>query len=158
MNDPTVQLTPNSPRLTTDAKSKGFEHPLQCGNCGRRRESLPVGKGLLRWQEHDHCDKPEPRVVVLCPACSDKLIKPHVRLYRHLHGNDPWAGCMTLCVDCRWRLGVGCTHPRARANGGPGVQVTAGEIINAFVDGPSFRGRLSFYKDPPSACAQHESV
>jgi len=155
-----VHLNPSSPRLSEIPKRHGFEHPLQCGSCGRRADQLSVHSGLWRWQEHDHNDQPEHRLIVLCKVCSDKLIKPHVRLYRHLHPNDPWAGCMTLCVDCRWRIGTRCTHPRALSNGGVGVEVKTGTATRAFVDyGNPRRGELvTMFDTPPSECRQKEAL
>lgn len=153
-----MPLGPDAPRLTQDAKRAGFEHPNRCGLCGRADEHCPVGRGLTRWQEHDHLDCPEPRVVVLCRACSTRVIKPHVRLYAPLDPNDPWAGCMALCIDCRWRLGTGCTHPRAKANGGPGVKVLVGEKVQGFIDGRDYRGPFVAYVNPPSGCEQKEPI
>src|ERR1041384_214579 len=99
-----LNLTAASPRLTDLAKRSGFEHPNRCASCGRPDEHCPVDRGLTRWQEHDHNDRPEPRVGVLCRACSNRLIEPHVRLYRPLGKHEPFAGCMALCIDCKWRL------------------------------------------------------
>ncbi len=156
-------LNAQSPRLTETAKANGFEHPNRCGSCGRPNEHCPVDHGLTRWQEHDHYDRPEPRLVVLCRACSNKLIEVHVRLYRPLGQNEPWAGCMALCIGCRWRLGIGCTHQRAKSNGGPGVAISIEPPLNAFVDGTRRGGKRTgwrelFYPEAPRGCAQFEKV
>jgi hypothetical protein len=47
---------------------------------------------LSRWMEHDFRDQPEPRCVVLCWLCSNKLIEPHPRLYKKLADNEPFPG------------------------------------------------------------------
>ncbi len=157
MNRPS-NLNLSSPRLSELGKSTGRIHPDQCASCGRKRGEFPLNRGLARWQEHDHNDQPEHRVVVLCRACSDKLVSPHVRLYHPLHDNHPWAGCMEICVHCRWRLGVSCTHPRALVNGGHGVAVKTGKAFSAFVDGSKYHGLMTLYETPPTECDQKEAL
>lgn len=107
-------------RLTDHVGSTGERHPEKCQHCGDHRN-------LTRWQEHDHNDRPEHRVIVLCKACSDRMIEPHPRLYRPLNVNDPWPGCMEICIDCRLRDGVRCTSPAAKCNGGDGVMLTVAD-------------------------------
>ena len=157
MNNKPAHLKPSSPRMSDLGKTKGRIHPDQCASCGRKRGEFPIDRGLARWQEHDHNDAPEHRLVVLCRSCSNKLVEAHVRLYRPLHVNHPWAGCMEICLDCRWRLGVSCTHPRAQVNGGHGVAVKTGKQMRAFVDGWC-QGLVTIFDTPPSACEQKEVV
>ncbi len=82
-------------------------------------------RGVHVWQECDDADQPEPIAVLLCPSCSTRIIKPHPRLYYVLPFNEPFAGTMGLCVSCRLRVGVRCTHPDLKANGGPGLVIQA---------------------------------
>jgi hypothetical protein len=102
--------------------------PVVCQACGE------VEQPLAAWQEHDANDKPEPIAVVLCAACSGKLIEPHPRLYRRLERNEPFPGTMTICLDCPARDGVRCKSPLSLANGGPGLPFPMPDST-AFVDG-----------------------
>lgn len=143
----------------------GERHPLICQQCGGSNVSDPDGSGnarimrtsLDRWQECDHEDKPEAKLIVLCSKCSERMIKPHPRLYHQLHDNHPWPGCMALCVNCRFRDGIKCTHPDAKINGGNGVMLTVPKPITGFVDGAKYRGRFIQYSSPASACKQKET-
>jgi len=47
---------------------------------------------------------------MLCTRCSAHLIAPHPRFYNRIPPNAPFHGIMELCVDCRFRDGVRCTH------------------------------------------------
>ncbi len=80
-------------------------------------------RGVHVWQECDDADQPEPIAVLLCPSCSTRIIEPHPRLYYVLPFNEPFAGTMGLCVSCRLRVGVRCTHPDLKANGGAGLMI-----------------------------------
>jgi hypothetical protein len=135
-------------RLTNLA---GPKHPHQCQACG--------GEGRLRWQECDHRDQPELRLVVLCQACSDKLVEPHPRLYNLIHQNAPWPGCMDLCLNCAYREGISCQHPQAKANGGEGVSITVTKPARMFVDGVRAGKRFGYHQEiygaPPVSCAQY---
>ncbi|HYG36368.1 MAG TPA: hypothetical protein VEC99_16360 [Clostridia bacterium] len=147
-----VKVFIDSPRLTTTCK--GPVHPHVCQCCG---EALRLGKGernLTRWQEHDHQDKPEFRVVALCKTCENRLIEKHPRLYRSLQDNEPWPGCMDLCLDCRYREGVSCRHVDAKANGGKGVAISIARPISAMVDGEKYSGPIHLWQEPAKACKQ----
>jgi len=108
------------PRLSEQLD--GPRDPQQCQRCGLTGE---VGDGLEAWQEHDEWDQRERIIVVLCLACSRAVIESHPRLYRKLEQHEPFPGIMALCIDCVHREGVRCANPRAKANGGEGVRVTA---------------------------------
>lgn len=140
----------------------GEKHPLKCQLCGgtNGRHGIPgiIRHSVDRWQEHDHHDKPEPRVIVLCDKCARRCIEPHPRLYNQLQDNQPWPGCMELCVNCKHRSGVSCTHPSAKANGGPGVLITITKPISAMVDGAKYRGHMQLWPKPPEACKQFETA
>jgi hypothetical protein len=154
-----LSLSLQSPRLT---ELPGERHPLVCQACGG--SSFPGhGNGLLRasldrWQEHDHQDKPEERLLVLCNHCSKLLIKPHPRLYSRLHPNQPWPGCMAICVDCMQRDGVRCTDPRAKANGGQGVALVIRKPITGMVDGVGYRGPVQIWPAPAEQCHQKKTA
>lgn len=149
MNEQTARLTD----MTGSAGAT--KHPNICQSCGRGDPTKPVGNlKLQRWQEHDHNDQPENRVIVLCEACSKRVIEPHPRLYRSLNPNDPWPGCMAICVDCRLRDGVRYAAPEAKANGGPGVLLRVGEPTRGFVDGRNYSGPMVWWPYPPTACKQ----
>jgi hypothetical protein len=158
MNAP--YMNPETHRLTNI--TTGPKHPLYCQNCGRQKNMIPKAFPLTRWQEHDHRDQPENKIVVLCQSCSDKIIEPHPRLYTALAANAPWPGCMELCLDCKWRDGVSCSHPDAKANGGAGVMLTIAKPHVAMVDGTRngrrWGGPMRLWPTPASACKQKESL
>jgi hypothetical protein len=81
--------------------------------------------GVYGWQEHDGRDEPEPIAVMLCTACSNRLIDPHPCVYVRISRRAPFPGIMDLCIDCRHRAGVTCTHSDRVSNGGEGLQVDA---------------------------------
>lgn len=143
------QLTIETSRLSELA---GDDAPDTCRICATQ------GRDMQRWQEHDHNDKPEPRLVVLCWRCAEKLIELHPRLYTKLQPNDPWPGAMAICLPCRWRNGTKCTHPSAKGNGGPGVMLTLSKPYVAMVRGRGFSGILTTYPHPPSACKNREEL
>lgn len=152
-----MTISPSAPRLTD---LTGTKHPFICQSCGGSAEP-GLGNGLLRltvnrWQEHNHQDKPEHKILVLCEACARRLIKPHPRLYEQLHHNQPWPGCMAICLDCKFREGIDCKHPNAKANGGTGVMLTIGKPIHALVDGPDYSGPMTMWPSAASACKERE--
>ncbi len=102
------------PRLSEQLT--GPRQPDHCQSCG-----AAAGPNLARWIEHDDQDRPEPVVIVLCTPCSDKLVEAHARLYDRLDRNVPFPGCMSVCLDCRFRDHVRCTSTAAKINGGPGL-------------------------------------
>jgi hypothetical protein len=115
--------------------------------------ALKPSPGVYGWQEHDSRDEPEPIAVMLCTRCSARLINPHPRLYNRIPPNAPFAGIMELCVDCRFRDGVRCTHPDLKANGGTGLVVDADQGARAHVNLGGGRGAfLTIYREPPRAC------
>lgn len=98
----------------------GPRAPNRCQSCAAtHRPENPLG----RWQEYDAWDRPQtpPVVVVLCRACSARMIEPHPRLYVALTRHEPYPGCMSICLDCTHRVGVACRSPAAKVNGGPGL-------------------------------------
>jgi hypothetical protein len=138
----------------------GEKHPRVCQKCGGSNRP-DAGNGLMRlsldrWQECDHNDHREARVIVLCNKCSAAIIEPHPRLYHRLQPNDPFPGCMDLCVDCKLRSGVSCTAPEAKANGGPGVMITIQKPFGAMVDGKNYRGPMTLWPAPATACRQKQ--
>lgn len=161
-------LNPETTRLT-DLKPEN-RHPWRCQFCFKegRYKSFVLAKrdghvrlsfpNLRRWRECDHNDKPEHRLLVLCGDCEKRTIKDAPRLYIALDDNDPWPGCMAICVDCRWRQGVSCSHPSAIANGGAGVLITLPKALHGFIDGQNYRGRITVYSGPATGCKQKEEM
>lgn len=148
------KLFVSSPRLTEDLK--GPKHPHFCQNCGvEKSEERKID--LFVWQEHDHNDMPEYRVVILCKGCSDLLIEPHVRMYHRFSQHVPYPGIMEICIDCQFRFENKCTHPRSKSNGGEGVKIDIESPSVAFVDGSKFRGRVVNYYSPARSCEQKQS-
>ena len=109
----------------------GPKHPRFCQSCGAERppevpdelaasdgasardetfqlvmRELRPPLGVYGWQEHDGRDEPEPIAVMLCTACSARLIEPHPRMYNRIARRAPFPGIMDLCIDCRSRTGV----------------------------------------------------
>lgn len=139
----------------------GERNPFVCQQCGGSNLANH-GNGIMRlsldrWQECDHNDKPEAKILVLCNVCSKRMIQPHPRLYHKLDTNAPWPGCMALCVDCTHRDGIRCAHPQAKANGGKGVMLQLSKPVRGFIDGPAYRGRFEQYPKPPLGCRQKET-
>lgn len=141
------------PRLTQTLP--GPNKPGFCRSCGT---TDAAGKALELWQEHDHEDKPEPRYLLLCPSCSDRLIEPHVRLYSMLHKWAPAPGAMDICAPCLNRTACLCVCKEAKANGGPGINITVSKPTTGFWDGRDKKGRRTGgrfmdFPAPPSACS-----
>jgi hypothetical protein len=121
----------------------GPRHPGACQSCGA------TGENLQLWREHDANDQPTYTVVVLCAPCAGRLIEPHPRLYSLLHRFAPFPGVMALCLDCRHRDGTACRSPKAKFNGGPGLEVLYPEPTRVHAGGrapgaggrPGTRGR-----------------
>ncbi len=152
------RLTPSTHRLTD---LPGQHHPQRCQLCGEfdPLEGIKTGQGILsRWQECDHDDRPEPKLIVLCDTCSKRVIRPHPRLYIQLGPNDPWPGCMAICLDCKLRDGTRCTSSDAKANGGPGVMLTITPPVHGIIDGTRYRGRICMWTAPASACKQKQEI
>ena len=140
----------NWPRLSETLPHA--QHPKMCGNCGVGDET----KLVHVWIEHDENDRPEMKFVTLCDPCADKIIEPHPRLYSPVGQNVPMPGIMDICLSCTRRVGMACTSPLAKFNGGPGMNVNASKPITAFVDGTRngrrVGWRMRIFSTPPNAC------
>ena len=160
------------PRLSETLE--GPTHPRFCQSCGAERPPEPPDEtvdtvegdkgdqtfqfvmrelrpppGVYGWQEHDGRDEPEPIAVMLCTACSNRLIDPHPRVYVRISRRAPFPGIMDLCIDCRYRAGVTCTHPDRLANGGPGLHIDAAPGMPGHARG---HGSFTTYAYLPRAC------
>ena len=131
----------NWPRLSESLTD--LRCPDACQSCGG-------DEGLEGWQEHDQEDRPEPIAVVLCHHCRLRLIEPHPRLYRQMDKWEPFPGAMQLCVDCKHRQRLRCTHPDLKVNGGPGLLLTfpRPDMVIVCPGGPQ-----TLYHGPVSDCA-----
>ena len=149
------------PRLTEDLPHR---EPGVCSRCGERamvlrdrdRETALPTHAI--WREHGDADEPEPGYIELCTACSDAVIGPHPRLYSRMPVNAPAIGAMPLCLDCVRRSGLRCTHPDAKANGGPGLAIDIdppGTMhVNRGGGGRNYWTKV--YTRPARSCAGHE--
>lgn len=140
------------PRLSADLPKHETLH--RCRACGATEK-------LARWQEHDEEDKPEPVVVVLCEACSGKIIEPHPRLYRELPRFEPFPGAMGICTFCRFMTEpCRCSSPQAKINGGPGLKYEMPPPDNCHVlytEGGRRKGKwLTTFKGPVTGCTGRE--
>lgn len=133
-----ANINPQTHRLS---EIKGPRHPNACCSCGQTYGDEEAEVQLTKWQEHDHNDQPEMRVVLLCKQCGDRLIEQHPRLYKPLDRFMPYPGAMVICGDCPWRKELGCTSPRAKFNGGPGLKYDIPEPATGFIDGRDKNGR-----------------
>ena len=118
------------------------------------KAALEPPDGVYGWQEHDSHDEPEPIAVMLCTSCSDRLITPHPRVYSGIPRRAPFPGIMDLCIDCRFRAGVTCTHPDRVSNGGEGLQIDAAPGMWAHARTAVGGRTLTLYAYPPRACAE----
>lgn len=138
-------------------------HPWCCQCCGINLLYMPNPPHELHRECDDH-DQPTRRVIALCKRCADRLIEPHPRLYQRVPENKPAPGAMPhLCVGCRWRVELDCTHPALKANGGPGLNITVAEPALGFWDGRGKDGRRTGgiyerWPAPASACAGAEPL
>jgi len=145
----------NWPRLT--ATLPHAAHPAMCAACG-------TASKVTIWMEHDDDDKPDRKFVALCLACADKIIESHERLYSAVAEHTPMPGIMTLCLLCRFRVGLACASPEAKFNGGTGINVTVAQPVTAFMDGsdPKTRRRKGwierFYPSAPTACSGRKFI
>lgn len=131
----------------------GPRDPRFCTSCGSDRAPLTP------WREHDPHDQPIPVVILLCAVCSRQLIEPHARLYRALQPNEPWPGCMALCLECTRRNGLRCTHPDLVANGGNGLAILIEPPMRMHVcRGRGRGGIVDLYTAPAHHCAGREAV
>jgi len=120
----------------------------------RVKAELEPPPGVYGWQEHDSHDEPEPIAVMLCTTCSKRLIDPHPRVYVRIPRRAPFPGIMDLCIDCRFRAGVTCTHPDRVSNGGKGLQIDAAPGMWAHARTAVGGRTLTLYAYPPRACAE----
>lgn len=122
-------------------------HPSACQSCGSTADTK-------RWEECDEWDKRSGVLVILCADCSKRLIGPHPRLYHGVHAFEPWPGAMGICVDCRHRDGLVCTHPDRNANGGPGLRIMVPKPTEAHLNFGGGRGCwMKLYPYEPRECA-----
>jgi hypothetical protein len=129
--------------------------PDRCQSCDSDLLPADPARPLERWIECGESDLPTDVVVVLCEACSKRLIKPHPRLYMDLWQNDPHPGAMEICVECRHRDGTRC--PLAKVNGGPGLALTIAEPTQVHLNYGGGRGEFKrMYPKPASACSRRE--
>lgn len=144
------------PRLSLQLKH--VRDPLVCQSCGQRE--LPGGDGLQRWREHDDKDRPENVLVILCAACAKRLIEPHERLYDQVDRLAPWPGAMPICVDCKHRAGMHCTHRDLKSNGGPGLKLSfpKPDVMHISCRPRSKSGWHTIYRGPVSDCAGRELI
>jgi hypothetical protein len=133
---------------------RGPRHPGRCQACGAEPDDRLE---LQRWRECDAWDKPTSVVVILCRACSRRLIAEHPRLYVAVDALAPAPGLMALCVGCRRRDGVSCTSPLLKANGGPGMVITfpKPDAVHLCFGGGHGEFR-QLYRGAPSACMGRE--
>lgn len=112
---------------------------------------------LERWRECDEWDQPTHVIVVLCAACRARLIDPHPRLYMPLVRWQPAPGAMEICDGCAFLRDLTCTHPAAKVNGGPGVELEYPPPLRYHVYCSGRNGRSGWRSDfpgPVTACAQ----
>jgi hypothetical protein len=127
------------------------KHPLICQEC--KQQSLPgETTELIIWQECDDRDKPEQIYIVLCVRCSNRIIKPHPRLYRQTDKWGPVPGAMACCASCRLRAGgtLICSSKLLKRFGGPGLPIRVTPGVRGFIDGKNYRGPFVTYSQPPT--------
>lgn len=103
------------------AWTRGYEP--NAGHCNLCR--MPSAD-LTVWREHDERDKPIAGCVALVFIGRDhaeclRRMNEHPRLYAEETGRP--GHFPRLCGGCPWRRGWDCTHPKLKANGGPGLNV-----------------------------------
>jgi hypothetical protein len=163
LDDPSRPPAEKWPRL-----SKQLSHPRRpdtCQSCGRKPDGLGMEKladrcaWLERWIEHDDYDRPERIIVVLCPSCAGRLVKPHPRLYSQMPAFKPWPGTIPhLCADCVHCVDLKCNHPDLKANGGEGLMIKCAQPMRAMIDGadPVTRKRTGWIQEiwpaPAESC------
>jgi len=132
----------------------GRKRPGYCQACDRH-----AGGAIQIWREHDEQDRPTNVVVCLCEESARQIIDPHPRLYSKIEPNAPVPGAMEhLCLDCLFRDGVSCTHPKLKSNGGKGLAIIMPEQpVQGFWDGRDKQGRRTggsflVYSQPAIFC------
>lgn len=141
------------PRLSEDLG--GPKSPDRCQGCGAVK-SGPREVNAHRWVECDDDDRKTLTVVVLCEACSARLVDKHPRLYAELPQHAPHPGATApVCTGCAHRDGATCRSPRLRANGGDGLVIVGPKPTTIYVryarrgDGPN---PIVTYPGPPTGC------
>lgn len=151
-------INPQTHRLTT---IKGPRHPNACAGCGQTYGDEEAEKQLTKWQEHDHNDEPEIKVVLLCKQCGDRLIEQHPRLYTALDRFLPFPGAMVICGPCKWRRDLNCACPLAKINGGPGMKYQQPQPTSGFIDGVTkgrrWGRRFFHFEDRARGCTGFEA-
>lgn len=145
MNNP--NLTPSTGRLS-DLAGNVFRDALGqllCAKCSSPHL-------LEMWREHDHLDRPECRVVVLCRICAKRLVKPHPRLYYQMLPGEVVPGSMPVCATCAHQKKLGCdvgaTIRVPDLKPSPGV---------AMIDGRNFHRSVVIAYEPITECAKKET-
>lgn len=129
-----------------------------CQSCGTTADPSDY-VALVRYREYDEWDRPTYTLVVLCPRCGKQLIEPHARLYSTLDNYQPWPGAVPLCVGCVHMKNLGCSHPSAKANGGPGVLLTIPKPTPVHLNYGGGRGEFkNMYHGPVSACRERQGI
>lgn len=98
-------------------------------------------------------------MIRLCEECARRVIPKQKRRYVLMPVNEPFPGAMDLCADCLSRLGTTCAHPKARSNGGPGVQIVIENPIRYTEDGTATdRSERVVWPAAATGCRQREVV
>lgn len=145
--------------MTWPKLSETLEGPRTPGCCQACAAiELPeMERALHVWQECDENDRGTDVLVYLCGPCSDKIIKPHPRLYRRLWTPMPLPGAMPICTDCTHREGLRCTHALLKANGGPGLELAVPKPAHAHLNYGGGRGEfVKMYPYWPRGCKGRE--
>ncbi len=149
------EATPATRDDPGEAPAKAYDKAKANDSFRLVKAELEPPPGVYGWQKHDGHDEPEPIVVMLCTTCSDRLIEPHPRVYTRIPRNAPFPGIMDLCIDCRFRSSVTCTHPDRVSNGGPGLDIDAAPAMSGHARSHGF---FTTYAYPPRICAEHETM
>lgn len=143
------------PKLSADLAYP--RSPVSCQSCGQVDDSDVCA--LERWIECDEWDRPTKTLVVICSPCARRIIGPHPRLYMQVDAREPRPGSFPLCGDCQFRTDLRCSHPRAKANGGPGVEVTVRPPTRAHLNYGGGRGKFTnLWPEWPTACTQRRTA
>lgn len=85
--------------------------------------------------ECDEADRQTTTAIAVCIDCARLHVEPHPRFYHEMEHNRPFPGAMNVCIECPHRVGLSCSHPLLKANGGPGLNIRASKPEPAFFDG-----------------------
>jgi hypothetical protein len=135
------------PRLSRTLE--GERHPEKCQSCGEPATAI--------WAECNDRDQVQEIFVALCSSCSDRLIKPHPRLYHRLEEHRPYPGTMGLCVNCRHRRGLTCKHPDKKTNGEVGLEIHFPKPTPMHLNFGGGKGAwMNLYPGPATFCGGRE--